>query len=406
MNKLFIIADDLTGALDTGVCFASAGIKTCVRLPGDTAEETESETYRVEVAIVESRHMQPEDAYCAVHDIVSCASHKDYTYFYKKTDSALRGNIGAELSATLCAAKGKTIHFIPAYPKMNRVSRDGILYINGDTPVAQSVFAQDPFNPVRHSGIREIIAEQTQTHAYLAQAGATEYPEGIAVYNAETDEQVEQIGRHLVHEIGANLFAGCAGFANVLPQMIDLGVTKGEERLPSGKIIVFCGSVNPISLNQCACAERSGFPFYHLQNEGMFHDLSDVAALMIVSAQSNDICMLDTGAGELDATDEDVLAQSTVVAAKMSEVMATVLRSQPASIPCIIGGDTLLAFAKDQGISSLIPIKEMMPGVVLSRYQHGGEWRYLITKSGGFGTKDLFYKLYQELNKPTDNTRG
>ncbi len=402
MNKLFIIADDLTGALDTGVCFASAGIRTCVRLPEGTAQPTETEAYQVEVAIVESRHMQPKDAYTAVYETLSGASKNDYTHFYKKTDSALRGNIGAELAATLSATQGKTIHFIPAYPKMNRVCRDGILYINRDTPVSQSVFAQDPFNPVRHSGVLEIIAEQTQTPAYLAQAEAGQYPEGIAVYNAETDEEIAAIGRHLVKDSQANLFAGCAGFANALPEILNLGSSAEEETLPRGTIIVFCGSVNPISLNQCAFAHSQGYPLYHLQEDGSFRDQDTVAGEMISAASKSEICMLDTGAGELDATDEDVLTQSAVVAGRMSEIMARVLSHQKDSIPCIIGGDTLLAFAKDLGISSLIPIKEMMPGVVLSRYLHNGTWHFLITKSGGFGSEDLFTKLYRELNEPEE----
>lgn len=400
MNKLFIIADDLTGALDTGVCFASMGIRTCVLLPGSEGHPAESQGSRVEVAIVESRHMQPQEAYRAVYDKVYGTNGAEYTYIYKKTDSALRGNIGAELSATLDAVKGKTLHFIPAFPRMNRVAREGILYIDGDTPVAESVFAKDPFNPVRHSNILELIGEQTKTAAYLADRNAVSYPEGIAVYNAETEEDILNIGKHLLNDIGGTLFAGCAGFANALPQLIDFASEQETESLPKGKLIVFCGSVNPISLKQCEVAEGKGYPRYHLQRDGRFQNADLLTGQITSAAAKSNIVMLDTGAGELNAADEDVLEQSAVVAAKMSEIMTRVLSNHVNSIPCIIGGDTLLAFAKDQAISSLIPIQEMMPGVVLSRYFSGGTWHHLITKSGGFGSDDLFDQLYQRLNEP------
>ena len=72
------------------------------------------------------------------------------TIFYKKTDSALRGNIGAELSAALDGSGAGVLSFLPAFPRMNRTTAAGIHYIDG-IPAAKSVFGQDPFNPVKES---------------------------------------------------------------------------------------------------------------------------------------------------------------------------------------------------------------------------------------------------------------
>ena len=38
-------------------------------------------------------------------------------FFYKKTDSTLRGNIGSEIAALMDACKMERLPFIPAYPK-------------------------------------------------------------------------------------------------------------------------------------------------------------------------------------------------------------------------------------------------------------------------------------------------
>lgn len=393
MNKLFIIADDLTGALDTGVCFASAGINTCVKIPDEMHHQNTSDGYEVEVAIVESRHRIPEDAYQEVFRVVTKAVESGYHFIYKKTDSALRGNIGAELTATLDAANDKTLHFIPAFPKMNRISREGILYINQSTPVAESVFAKDPFNPVKHSAILEIIAEQTDNNAYMADITSEQYQDGIAVYDASNDQDILEIGRHLVKEVGAKLFAGCAGFASTLPKLIDFEKSEHQGLKPSGKIAVFCGSVNPISLEQCSVAEQNGHPRFHLQRNRKFLDSTLVTDQITTAARENSIVMLDTGAKDMDSSEDDVFEQSAVVAKAFSTVISGFLKSNPDVIPFIIGGDTLLALARNQGIGTFLPIKEITPGVVLSRYQLNGKWHFIITKSGGFGSKNLIAEI-------------
>lgn len=80
-------------------------------------------------------------------------------YIYKKTDSALRGNIGAELGALLRASGEQALPFLPAYPQIGRCTREGVHYIDGQ-PVAQSVFGIDPFEPVRHSRVADLIGVQ------------------------------------------------------------------------------------------------------------------------------------------------------------------------------------------------------------------------------------------------------
>lgn len=396
MNRLLIIADDLTGALDTGVCFASAGIQTCVRLPGSAKQQSDNDSAVVEVAIVESRHMQPEEAYDAVYETIAREQER-YTYLYKKTDSALRGNVGAELSAMLDATGKETLHFLPSFPKMNRILRNGILFIDGETPVASSVFAQDPFNPVRHSDVLTLIAEQTQKHAYLASDREQAVSNGIAIYNAETDEELRRIGAHLVRDIQATLFAGCAGFASVLPELIDFETSTESAPHSGGKIAVFCGSVNPISLEQCTVAEQEGYPRFHLQREGRFVPEETVTNAVHQAAQGHDIVILDTGAEELCAEDDEVLAQSAVVAEKFSKVISNFFTHNPHVTLFVIGGDTLLAFARRMGIHAIYPIKEIMPGVVLSRFRHQGEWHSLITKSGGFGGRHLLTDILNEM---------
>ena len=114
MIHLFVIADDFTGALDTGVQFASYGAATKVVVgTGLQALEADAQT-QVLVVDAETRHLPAAQAYDTVYRLVRWAKEKKIGCIYKKTDSALRGNIGAELSAALAAEATGSISCPPS----------------------------------------------------------------------------------------------------------------------------------------------------------------------------------------------------------------------------------------------------------------------------------------------------
>ena len=147
MILLLILADDFTGALDTGVQFAACGISTRVIV----GEVTDFSAYQADVLVVdtETRHLPPDTAACVVAHLTKNALEAGIRFLYKKTDSALRGNVGAELAALFQASHSRQLPFLPAFPQIGRVTRNGIHYIDG-VPVAESPFGNDPFEPVCH----------------------------------------------------------------------------------------------------------------------------------------------------------------------------------------------------------------------------------------------------------------
>ncbi len=223
------------------------------------------EDLQVLVLDAETRHLTPEAAYGVVFRAVEDALKNGFTYIYKKTDSALRGNVGAELTAVLDAAGADSLAFLPALPGMDRVTRKGIHYIGG-VPVAESVFGQDPFEPVTASSLTEIIGAQSKTPVVLHETGAPgeEPPRpGIQVYDAETDGDLLRIGRVLGKE-GLRLSAGCAGFASVLAELLELEGSPPERPYLVPSLFVACGSVNQVTLRQMETAEAAGFAHVHL----------------------------------------------------------------------------------------------------------------------------------------------
>ena len=163
MLLLLILADDFTGALDTGVQFAACGIPTRV-VVGEQVDLAANDA-AVLVVDTETRHLPAAEAYAVIAKLTREAMSAGVFSIYKKTDSALRGNIGAELSALLKTSGERRLPFLPAFPQIDRVTRDGVHYISG-VPVTESPFGIDPFEPVRHARVTELIGEQTDVPAH------------------------------------------------------------------------------------------------------------------------------------------------------------------------------------------------------------------------------------------------
>lgn len=415
MVKLLIIADDFTGALDTGVQFSSGGIKTKV-IVDNHLEVREDEKNQVLVIDAETRHLSDVEAYRIIYDIVSAAEKAGIPYIYKKTDSALRGNIGSELTAALEASGAEVLSFIPAFPKMNRITREGIHYIDG-VPVSQSVFGQDPFEPVKRDSVKEIILSQRDVLVTeVAETAKEKYSaqSGILVYDAVTDESLEETAFLLKKQKLCHLMAGCAGFATILPQLLELHGEERQEEYLNPRLLVVCGSVNPITRKQLAYGAKCGYTKLNLMPEQKLNqdwwetpDGEKTIQDLKEAVEAGDCCIIDSNdlegtsatmdyAGEHQITLEEVrvrISQTLGMAAKKlleQDIRTTFL---------ITGGDTLLGLMKQIGSNELMPVCEMAPGSVLTKLEWQGKTYHIITKSGGFGDEKLLEQIVGKLKK-------
>ena len=194
MLRLLMIADDFTGALDTGVQLAAHGIPTQV-VVGQADLSACSST--VLVVDTETRHLPAAKAAKAVEKLTRSAVENGVGCIYKKTDSALRGNIGAELAALLKASGARNLPFLPAFPQIGRTTKKGVHYIDG-VPVNESPFGIDPFEPVRCAEVTKLIHLQTEIPAQNLRPGETAADKtGILVYDAATAADLEAAGRQL-----------------------------------------------------------------------------------------------------------------------------------------------------------------------------------------------------------------
>ena len=220
MLRLLVIADDLTGAADTGAKFAGQGVSTRLLVESEGVWPETTNTSQVLVVNSESRHLAPVEASSKVAGIVARGVDLGITHFYKKTDSTLRGNVGAELDAMRVVLGRKQIAFLPAYPALGRTTSGGVQHVCGK-PVSQTSFAADPLEPATDSDVSTIIRRQTSTKCRLVNASsslssiADDSEAAILIFDAITDNDLLHAGKTLKrhHLLGAT--AGAAGFAEI-----------------------------------------------------------------------------------------------------------------------------------------------------------------------------------------------
>ena len=414
--RLLIIADDFTGALDTGVQFASQGLSTRVITDAAASLKAFADSCEVLVVDAETRHIAAEKAYDVVYSVAAQAVELGIPHIYKKTDSALRGNIGAELSALLAASGKPRLPFLPAFPQMNRVTRDGVHYIAG-VPVSESVFGKDPFDPVVHSRVTEVIAQQSNAPAVslpvMREGDDVSGTEGILVFDAASLEDLEQTGAALQQQDGLAIMAGCAGFGSVLPKLLKLGTGKPAP-MPEldSNFLVICGSVNPITVAQLNRAEQEGFLRQRLTPEqklapDYWTTQAGEEAFQNIRGQLGSCAyrILDTNdpdgndataayAKEHGMTIEDV---RQAVSRTVGYLVGRLFPDPDLGTLLITGGDTLLQCMNCMGVQEIEPLCELDSGVVLSRFAYQGYTRYVISKSGGFGKEDLMIQLAKRI---------
>lgn len=259
MVRLLVIADDFTGALDCGVQLAGrgCGTKVVAGVP-ETLDGSE-----VLVVDAETRHLPPDDAYGVILRLARMARGDGVSCIYKKTDSAMLGNAGAELTALLDGLGERRLAFFPVYLQIGRTVEGGTLFING-MPVAESVFGADPFEPVRTSYIPKLIAARGAA-AVTSMPPLTDESEladrdGILVFDASREEDYETACKALAQSGGFRAVAGCADFAGHLAELLGLAkpISVRFTALDS-ELLIVCGSVDPITVEQIAYAWSYGF---------------------------------------------------------------------------------------------------------------------------------------------------
>lgn len=384
MLTLAVFADDLTGALDTGVQFAASGVKTAV-----TVGTAPPESCTVAVCDLETRHLSPAEAAARTAEAVRAAQARGARYLYVKTDSGLRGNIGAALSALL--PDGDCVLFAPAYPENGRVTVNGVHLIDG-VPVSQSLFGRDARTPVRHDRVADILRANAGVPVSALGEGAPipEHGDGVLVADAATDAALAAHARAAL-DAGITRFAGCAGFARQLASALALPRAQTRRTFAQAPLLVVCGSVSPVSRAQLAAARADGIPCFRI------NDAQDGGFVCVREALSRKGCAVVASAfDEADVRENDAAGMT---AQTVATALGEFARRAVAVCRCglyVIGGDTLMAAVQALGACVIVPAFEAASGIVACALAWNGGERLLVTKSGSFGAQDAITAILRQ----------
>ncbi|TDF99768.1 four-carbon acid sugar kinase family protein [Paenibacillus piri] len=446
--ELAIIADDLTGANDTGVQLARRGLKTSVLIQMEAGNEACSRLDAV-VLDTDSRAASPEEAYRRVKEASVYVRQLGCGTIYKKMDSTLRGNIGVELDAVFDAVEPELIVLAPAFPQTGRLVRDGILYVNG-IPVHETAAGSDPKTPVKESHIPTLLKLQTKRevglidHHDLRQGGAHMQQKLSSLLDrqiryilfdsgSESDLRtvancIEQSGRRVV-------WAGSAGLANFLPMVQASASTDsatesnaiqandaaigGEER--SGKlaaklpVLLVVGSVNGQSRKQLDALLRVRdavqpvkLQAYASVEGGAAKDAELARICREAEAslrQGMNVALFSSGdQADIDRANEvgrrfglDPTAVSERVADMLGEAAAMLMKSHPLQGVVLTGGDTAKQVCLHWGAYSFELLDELESGIPRGRLIGDGRTVEAVTKAGGFGSEQVLIRAIGQL---------
>ncbi len=250
MDRYLIIADDFTGANDTGVQMRRRGLPVNVLFAGRKVPADGSSL----VIDTESRGLDGLEAREAAASAAAEVDFSAFKYVIKKVDSTLRGNIAQEVQAVDEAYGSELVIFAPALPDLERTTVGGVHMLKG-VPITETELAKDPKKPVTEDNLASLLqtvyTEEPVTHVGLADIRAGRIAlEGGRLFTFDTEknsdlQSVIAVARATGKKI---LWVGSAAMADNLMEM--------ESRtLPA---LGIAASVSDVTRAQIKAAEAAG----------------------------------------------------------------------------------------------------------------------------------------------------
>jgi hypothetical protein len=183
LHSAGIVADDLTGAGDSAVQFASLGWRTRLTL-GEPVGITATPGSVVAV-VTDSRSLPTDAARIRTTDAVMALMGAGIDRLFVKIDSTMRGSVDSQVRGALDAWTHRHPDSIavvcPAYPGMGRTVEGGLLLVDGAGVETTSV-GRDPVTPVTTSALADLLPGAVAIQ--LAQGGASQLALVIAAAEA------------------------------------------------------------------------------------------------------------------------------------------------------------------------------------------------------------------------------
>jgi len=391
-SRYVIIADDLTGANDTGIQFLKAGYSSSVVL--DSGALRDLGAGEAAVLDTESRNIPEREAAAVLEKALPhLAPLKGKGIFFKKVDSTLRGNIRAETAVLRNGLEFSLTVFAPSYPGNRRTAVNGVLLLDG-VPVAETEMARDPRKPALTSSLAECLqgreAAEVRTvsldeirggmvPAILESSGFR----GTFCFDGETEADLGLIAGGVLASVPAEevLWVGSAGLAGAL-----------------------VSAPRPVLLVVASLSPGSAFQARHVIDRGLAAPVhADIGELLTDGPAEAE--RLAREAAALLRRGRNVLLASSLeerqveagrnadagerISAVLADAVSRILAACGAGGVFVTGGEAAIHVVRALGGRGVSLVGEVEPGIPLVRLIGGPlEGLPLITKAGGFGAPE------------------
>jgi len=375
--QIAIVADDLTGAMDAAAPFADIGASASVVLNCEGPLESSASVLSVDT---DSREASPQQAARSVERAMTQLCGSGARFPFKKIDSTLRGNIGAETIAALAGSGRRYAIVAPAAPAQGRLLRDGQLFVHGE----------------RRENLITMLRSQLPEAGIQSLARGDSFPPldercSVFVADSEDESDLDRIARLGLARPQDVLLVGSSGLAGAVARLQQVGIVPGPAPYHRRyrRIWFVVGSYNDRSVEQVrTLLMRADVSRLVVPQTGRMPELLEGK----VSADHTIGVIYVEGMAAPGAVDP------RVISSRLGEAAAMVLGASAADAALVItGGETARATLARLGVKSVGVCQSVLPGVVHGTALIAGRELGIVTKAGGFGDPDLFTRLVSEL---------
>jgi uncharacterized protein YgbK (DUF1537 family) len=359
MPSLRLVADDLTGALDSAAAFVGLCGPIPVKWSGISDDTGTS------LAIDSgTRERSASEAAARASALGPFLNGGDIAF--KKVDSLLRGPWAAELAA--CFALGHWLHCVmaPAFPHHGRHTLNGRQWARSEDGSWRDVGGGD-------------LATHLRAQGRFATSGriADGLQDGVTIFDAAAETDLMQIASLATAQArGPILWCGAGGLARALACGHHFTPLRALEK----PILGFFGS------DQAAMQAQLEACRPHWMTVGRESDVVAIAHRLAGNGVAMVAVELPTALRRQEA--------AARIASAFDDIVAGVRK--PGTL-IVAGGETLRSVCMSLGATSLDVIGEIEPGVPRS-VMRGGLWDgvAVVSKSGAFGGRHLWRDLLIE----------
>lgn len=339
MTRIAIIADDLTGALDSAAPFAVRGLRTIVATRPSAVTEALAAGCDVVAVSLNSRLAEPDEA--VRRAAAAAVALRAVPAWFKKVDSRLKGHVSAEIGAVQDVRPAGKVVLCPAIPEIGRVVLGArVTGFGVGTPI---------------------------------QIACPDIPAAVlSVPDAASDADLDVI----VAGAGPDtLFAGARGLATAVARRLSGRADAGPllSGLPA-PVHMLIGSRDPITLAQMA-ELRMRRP--------------EIAVAPAPNGQVPAEIVAETRVLQVGEA-APPLPGAEVTDALVSGFLGHALHRCGTLV--VTGGETASALLDRLAVGLLRVEGEVLPGLPLATFEGGP---VLVTKSGGFGARDALLRLLE-----------